>query len=674
MILFRHLLPLILILIPVTNFALGQDKKSTQPMYQIKVEPSELKLKVGMTKQLKAKVIDQDGKTVKKPIRFYSLSRRSLPVSRDGKVKGLKPGKFSVMAMVFGSSRKSRIRTTISVTVEALPLDRIVFQQKRKAVYQFTTVPYSAKAFDTGKNWIKTARVDLTSNDPTVASIDEYGYLTAHKLGTVTLTAKAKDVTETLKIKVVANPVQKVVLSASKRKARTGDVVFFNAVAKDKKGKVVSDAPILYSCFALPDDNLGAAATGQITGDGRFVAEKPGQYTIVASTGKELARLTLRVTPRTIQKSIKVLGHAPVRKTHTSDLWVWTGVDGRDYAVTGTWGAKGEAHFWDVTDPTTMKKIDTIKVDARTVNDVKVSKDGKLCIISREGASNRKNGIVILDVTNPRKVKILSTFTEQLTGGVHNLFIYKDHVYALSASRRYDVINIKNPKKPKRVGTFELKTPGHAIHDVWVVDGLAYSSNWRDGVQIVDVGNGVAGGTPEKPVKIGSYAYPSGWNHAAFPFRSSSTGKFFVIAGDEAFPYGLGLKRPTIAAGWLHFIDFTDMKNPKEVARYEVPEAGTHNFWVDGETLYVAYYNGGLRVIDISGELMGDLYRQGREIAKFIPFDPKGVVANAPMVWGPQLHKGVIFFSDWNSGLWAVKVVQKKGRRKGVTRAPQPKK
>jgi hypothetical protein len=70
----------------------------------------------------------------------------------------------------------------------------------------------------------------------------------------------------------------------------------------------------------------------------------------------------------------------------------------------------------------------------------------------------------------------------------------------------------------------------------------------------------------------------------------------------------------------------------------------------------VAYYNGGVRVVDISGELMGDLYDQGREVGWFLPADPEGRISNAPMTWGPQPHKGRIFFSDWNSGLWAAEL------------------
>ena len=111
-----------------------------------------------------------------------------------------------------------------------------------------------------------------------------------------------------------------------------------------------------------------------------------------------------------------------------------------------------------------------------------------------------------------------------------------------------------------------------------------------------------------------------------------------------------------MAAGFLHFVDFTDLDNPEEIARFEVPGAGSHNYWVDGDLLYTAFYNGGIRVVDISGELMGDLGKQGREIGFIVPSDPDGYVPNAPFAWGAQLHKGTIFYSDWNSGLWAAKV------------------
>ena len=128
--------------------------------------------------------------------------------------------------------------------------------------------------------------------------------------------------------------------------------------------------------------------------------------------------------------------------------------------------------------------------------------------------------------------------------------------------------------------------------------------------------------------------------------------------GDEEFPYGLDPtgKKPSRAAGFLHMIDFTDLENPKEVAWFKVPFAGSHNYWIEDDILYAAFYNAGVRVVDLSGELLGDLNRQGREMAWIVPEDPEGYVPNAPFTWGAQPHKGHIFYSDWNSGLWSAKL------------------
>ena len=63
------------------------------------------------------------------------------------------------------------------------------------------------------------------------------------------------------------------------------------------------------------------------------------------------------------------------------------------------------------------------------------------------------------------------------------------------------------------------------------------------------------------------------------------------------------------------------------------------------------------RILDISGELMGDLYKQGREIAFFLSSNKEGHLPNAPMVWGTQPYKGLIYFADMNSGLYAIRLV-----------------
>ena len=637
----------------------------------IEVEPAELTLDVGSTGRLAATVRRADGTVVDDAtVVFYSRARRSVSVTRRGDVEAHRPGEFTLVALVpanpgdAGRRPDSIARAEVTVTVPQPSVERIRFAAVPPKFYVGTHPRLAVEVVDTSGVVRHDVAVEHASADPAVARIDRHGFLSLSRPGTVELSVRAEDASDTMVIEVEASPVTSLTLQASAESVRTGDVVVFTAVAKDARGLALRGVPVQFAVAGETSPTIIAAgAAALVTTDGRFVAERSGTYIVVATSGAHSARRTVEVRRRDVGREVEVVGRGRVLDRHTSDLWIWEAADGRDYAMTGTWGSDGSTYIWDVTDPSDIRKVRQIQVDARTVNDVKVSEGGDIAVISREGASNRRNGIVILGVGNPREgVPVLAEYTDMLTGGVHNLFIAEDHVFALSAGRRYDVINIEDPANPRRVGRFELDTPAHSVHDVWVSDGVAFSSNWTDGVVAVDVGGGGRGGTPVRPVELGRYAYPSGWNHAAFPYRSASTGKLYVFAGDESFaPQGRLHSQqdaiPTLAAGWIHVIDWTDWERPREVARYQVPEAGSHNLWVEDDTLYVGYYNGGLRVVDVSGELLGDLYRQGREIARFLPFDPEGFIANAPFVWGPQPFKGHVFFSDWNTGLWAVRLL-----------------
>lgn len=619
---------------------------------EIVIEPANISMEVGEKKQITA-YVTEDGKRLDDKVRLFSRARKSLFIDSTMTATAYLPGTFQIIAIAAGK------RENFEIVVNYPPVTEIQIDAIPNKIYAGTPVALNFKVLDKAGLTRDDVTVTFSSKNEKIARVDNFGNIMTRSTGKTTITATAEGIKNTISLNVVKNPIVSIELSADGDEARTGDVFHFTAKALDAKGNEVADAPVVYAFNGRADD-VSTSAAGMIKQDGRFVADKAGIYTVTASVGVASAQKTLRIVPRNVSRKIEQVGHGSVNDKHTSDFWIWEGQDGRDYAVTGTWGADGTAYFWDVTDPANIFRTDSVQVDARTVNDVKVSEDGNITIISREGASNRKNGLVILDTSNPKDVKILSRFDENMTGGVHNVFIDKGYVYALSGGQKYYIINIKDPKNPFAVGKFELDTPGHAIHDVWIEDGIAYSSNWSDGVQLVDIGNGIAGGSPENPKQFASYAYPSGANHAAFPFRNGSTGKFYVIAGDEIFPYGLDMKGPNMAGGFLHFIDFTNMDEPEEIARFEIPFAGSHNYWVDGETLYVAYYNAGVRVVDISGELMGDLLAQGREIAFIRPSDPNGYIPNSPFTWGAQVHKGHVFYSDWNSGLWSAKVEPEK--------------
>ncbi len=630
----------------------------------IEVQPPSLTLEIGEKANLTATVSDDAGNVLEAEVIYLSRSRLNVGVTDEGEVEAYSPGQYVIAITVPRGADETDgdgevLTAEVRVTIPQPPLDRIEVSGLSSTLYTGSLARAAVAVYDTADTLRSDEELTFASTDPEIVQINRFGRVTPLAQGTATLEISVGELTEAIPVRVVDNPASSLELTPEVIEARTGDVIRFEAVARDAQGDVVEDLPVFYSIQAHPDfENPAAPASAQVSDDGRFVAELPGEYTVVASTGGMFATATVGVEPRDVGKRVRVAGRGPVQDRNTSDLWIWEGADGRDYAITGTLRSDGSAFVWDVTDTADIRRIDTIQVDARGVNDVKVSEDGQVAIISREGASNRRNGIVVLDVSNPAEVEILAEYDEQLTGGVHNVFIYENHVYALSNGRRYDVINIAEPKLPFRVSSFELDTLGHAIHDVWVEDGIAYSSNWRDGVVLVDVGNGIAGGSPDNPVQFASYADPQGATHAAFPFRSESTGKFYVITGDEIFDPELNPGgRPMWASGYMHVVDFTDFENPVEVARFEVPEAGSHNLWIEDDILYAAFYQGGLRVVDLSGELMGDLYRQGREIAAFRPNDPDGFVSNESMVWGAQPYKGLIYFSDSRNGLWVVELV-----------------
>jgi hypothetical protein len=106
----------------------------------------------------------------------------------------------------------------------------------------------------------------------------------------------------------------------------------------------------------------------------------------------------------------------------------------------------------------------------------------------------------------------------------------------------------------------------------------------------------------------------------------------------------------------VHVVDVSDIERPRRVAEYNVQDQGSHNMWVEDDVMYIGYYEGGLRAVDVSGELRGDLMAQGREIGAVWTGSPTGFRPNLPMAWGAQPHKGFIFTSDINSGLWVARL------------------
>ena len=661
----------------------AQDATGTDRVRRLEARPATIAMRVGETAALTVIPLDASGQTVDADVRVVA-PRRSLRYS-DGQLTALEAGEFEVIATLVlpAGATTQPLELRVPVRVDWPAASRIDITKAEGRLYVGTTIRHSAHAFHEDGSERPRPAVEWSSSAPAVATVDAFGNVTAHAAGTALIRAQVDGAAASIQHSIAALPATRLEIVGGAETTRTGDVQTLDAVATDANGRVIADVPVTWATLWEPAEFTfaGASAPGQVH-DGQFVADVPGVHTVIATAGPLVARRTFRVTARDAVQKLNVLGMGTTSRFRTTDLWPFQGVDGRDYALTGTKVADGHTFVWDITDPGNIVKTDSIQVDARTVNDVKVSPDGRYGVITREGASNRRNGVVILDLATPAHPRIASVFEEELTGGVHNAYATDDYLFAVSGGDKYVIIDVRDIYQPKFVS--EYNHPDSRIHDVWVHDGLAYSAEWGTGIVVVDVGNGKWGGTIEKPVHVTSFITPTGSAHAVFPYHQQATGKTYLFVGDEIMTRtGLAMEgppgswsgkhtggsyaerydpatgqggAPLVTQGYIQIFDFTDPMNARMVARYEVTEYGTHNIWVEDDKLYQAYYEGGLRVVDVSGELMGNLYTQGREIAVFKPFDPQGYVANSPMVWSAIPYKGNIFFADTNSGIWAVRI------------------
>ncbi len=648
-----------------TTVLARQEPTPVKPVKTVEVTSAAMEAEVGQQLKLTAVAKDESGNIVNlKPAAWFAAPFDVASADNSGTVSFFNPGEAQIGAVVGGKVGFARIK------VKPAPVTGVDLPAKAQIVVGGALRPNAIARTSLG-NPRADVVVTWSSDDPSTATVDVAGLVVGLKPGRAKIKAACEQGAGTMAVEVIANPIKSIGIEPKSASVRTGDVVRFSA--RPNGGSAINDLAVRWSV---------AGEGAMIEPDGAFVAEQPGSFVVTASIGDRQTLASVVVTPRNAERELEVVGRALPKNTQAAEQWIIG-----NFAYVSTISDK--LLVYDVTDPKQPKLTDTVKVDARTTNDISTTPDGKIAVLTREGSSSRKNGIVFLDTSDPGHPKVISEFTATVTGGVHSAFIDSHYVYLTDdATGSMRVIDFQDVKNPKQVARWQVEnalvrtvtepggeeaTAGRYLHDVQVKDGLAYLAYWRDGMVILDVGNGMKGGSPEKPQLVSQFRmnyhelYGEGWlagAHAVFRYKN------YVFVGDEVFPgmFDIMSKKRIPVRGIVHVIDVADINHPREVANYTVPEGGAHNIWVKDDVLSMGYYSGGARVVDVSGELRGDLYRQGREIGRLWTGDPAGFRANLPFCWGAQPHGDLIYFNDINSGLWIVKVG--KPKQKGSTTAP----
>ena len=646
-----------------------QPQQPPSPIARIAISPAQRTVVAGDTLRLRAEPLDQAGNRVPNALVRFMAAGGSFEgdVTPDGLIVSGSTGVLpvTVMAMVQGTRP---VIERVEIRMVPGPAARVEISAPATKLVAGQRVRVAAKSWSAAGD-VRNDRITWRSSLPGAVRVDEHGMVTAVAPGRARISAAAGAASDSVTVEVVANTIARVEITPARPTARQGDVIRFTAVPKDAQGRTIAGLTPSWSF---------SPGQGLIEPDGAFVGYERGDYVVTASFGSRTADALVRLEHRDVRRPVTVVGRLPRMRFNTEEVWIHP--NGR-YAYLGTGGGGDRLYVIDISNPARPVVTDSLMANTRRVNDVMTTPDGKFLVHTREGADNRRNGIVIASLEDPAHPKIISEFTEGVTAGVHSAFIahqpkHGTHIYLTNnGTNALHIVDISDPYKPKEVGQFRTATlfSGGSLHDVDVQNGLAYLSYWNDGLVILDVGNGIRGGSPSNPVQVSQYKYDleelyrdvaavggpgfirgthTAWRH-----------KDYVFIADEVFPArsptGTKDESANRQYGRLQVIDVSDIEKPRSVAWYEPEMGGVHNVWVAGDTLYMGAYSGGFRAFDISGELLGDLRAQKREIAHLPTADLDGVVRNSVMTWGVVVKDGLAYVNDMHNGLWIVRIEPK---------------
>lgn len=645
----------------------GASAANAQAIARVVVTPANPVVIAGDSLQLTGQALDANGQPVPGArVQFVAAGARfEGEVEPSGLVRSGAPGTMPVTAVASVAGAPRPVLARVEVKMVPGPAARVVVGPRPPRLVVGQSFVLGAKSWSAAND----QRDDLIawqSSAPNVARVGPDGRVVALAAGSATITARAGAASGSLAITVVPANIAAFDITPSTTEGRTGDVVRFAFTARDAQGRAVADVSPSWSF---------SPGAGMIEQDGVFVGYEPGSYTITATLGNRVAQATVKLVARDVRRPAIVVGRLPRTRFSTEEVWLHP--NGKN-AYLGTGRGGDVLYALDISDPANPVVTDSVIANTRRVNDVMTTPDGKFLVFTREGANDRRNGIVICSLEDPAHPKPIAEFTTGVTAGVHSSFIHHQekfgtHVYITNnGTGALHIIDISDPYNPREVS--QWKTPrsdaGRTLHDIDVQDGLVYASWWNDGLVILDVGNGIRGGSPSNPQFVTQFKYDLNAMYrdveaAGGPgfIRGTHTAwrhKNYVFIADEVFP-GSQVEGATDAAagrayGRLQVVDISDLANPRSVAFYEPEFGGVHNVWVAGDTLYMGAYNAGFRAFDISGELRGDLRAQQREMVHLNTADMRGNVANTAMTWGVVVRDGLAYVNDMNNGLWIVRM------------------
>ncbi|MFD1357903.1 LVIVD repeat-containing protein [Fictibacillus halophilus] len=369
----------------------------------------------------------------------------------------------------------------------------------------------------------------------------------------------------------------------------------------------------------------------------------------------------------------------------TADVYVHKG-----FAYTGTHtkgGGEGGVRVWDLKDPANPKEVaafaDDIpgtwqeKVIVKRVNTKQFKGDLAVVSVQQLDTHNPESvgGFLLYDVTNPYHPKKLGFWAlDKKVRGTHELYLtvqsgrplvltanpYADY-YTHGEEKDFQLVDVSNPADPQTIYQFDPRSLPEVPEDFdgynWidkhgknravfnhstmadVYGTTAYLSFWDLGTIILDIKN------PEKPTYLGRTTFADDQQGSAHSAALAKGGNVLIETREVYNPTKEGYEQ---AYGYTRIFNIKDKAEPKLLSefktelvddvQYGLTFANTvHDPKVQGNTLYLSHYGGGVRSVDISDP------SKPVEIGKYIP--------EKSNIWGVDVAGDYVYASDMGTGL-----------------------
>ncbi|MBX3031716.1 MAG: hypothetical protein KF809_16325 [Chloroflexi bacterium] len=314
------------------------------------------------------------------------------------------------------------------------------------------------------------------------------------------------------------------------------------------------------------------------------------------------------------------------------------------YAFVGHMGESGTS-ILDVRDPSVPRLVARIPAAPNT-HAHKTQVQGDILLTNREIIPRRTGaheaGLVIHDISDPIHPREITRW-EVAGKGVHRMTWWEGPLAYVTASdagfidQILVILDLSDPARPREVGRWWY--PGQRedeardfdetwrvrLHHAIVRDGLAYCGWWDKGAVILDVRD------PSAIAMVGQLDLghdAARATHTLCPLP----GRDVAVTTEERIAEGCVGVAPN-----ARLVDISDPGAPRVISDLPVPEGdhctrggrfGPHNVHepkpgslIDGDTIYLTYFNGGLRVLDVSDAA------HPVEIAWYVPDAPPGQVS-----------------------------------------------